>query len=49
MIRWFLSLFRRPVVVNTYTVQKTDWIVLHFEKNRQLAKELGREWPGERP
>lgn len=49
MMKRFLSLFRRrrqPVVVRTFKVAKDgDWIKLHFEKHRQLAKELGKPWP----
>ena len=49
MIRFLLRLFRRrTVVVNTYHTQKTDWIKRHFELHRQLAEELGREWPEKR-
>lgn len=41
-----LSLFRRrPVVIKTYHVEKTDWQKLRDAKNRQLAAELGRTWP----
>jgi hypothetical protein len=46
MIRWLISLLRRrPIVVRTYHVEKQDWLKLHFDKHRQLAKELGRDWP----
>lgn len=49
MIRFLLRLFRRrPVVVQTYHVEKSDWLRLHFEKHRQLAQELGKPWPEKR-
>lgn len=45
MIKILLRLFRRrPVVVSTYKVTKTDWYQRRAEKCRQLAKELGMDW-----
>jgi hypothetical protein len=45
MIRFVLSLFRRrPVVVQTFKTQKTDFEKRREEKCQQLAKELGRDW-----
>lgn len=49
MIRFLLRFFhRRPIVVQTYKVERSDWLKLHFAKHRQLAQELGRTWPEER-
>lgn len=44
MLKYLKSLFRRkPVVVNTYTVRKTDLQKLREEKHKQLRREMARE------
>ncbi|MGO4449057.1 hypothetical protein AB4Y96_09030 [Phyllobacterium sp. TAF24] len=35
---------RRPVLVSTYKVKKSDWYQRRSEKCRQLARELGLDW-----
>jgi len=46
MIRFLLSLFRRRpiVVVQTYSVKRTDLQLTRDLKHVELAKELGRTW-----
>lgn len=49
MIQIIKRLFRRkPVVVNTYRVEKTDWQKLRDQKCAELARQLGRQWPAGR-
>lgn len=49
MIQIIKRLFRRkPVVVNTYRVKKTDFQQERAKKCAELAREMGRQWPAGR-
>lgn len=45
MLKYLKALFRRKpvIVVNAYTVRKTDLQKLREEKHKQLAREMARE------
>jgi hypothetical protein len=45
MIRFILNLFRRrPIIVQTYSVRRTDLAQLRDLKHAELARSLGRTW-----
>lgn len=47
MIRWLRSLFRRrPIVVQTFHVKRTDLQQLREKTHAQLARELGMPFRG---
>ena len=45
-MKWLLSLLRRrrPIVVTTYHVKRTDLQKLRDQRHAQLARELGKTW-----
>lgn len=45
LARYFTRRHAAPVVVHTFKVAKTDLERAQEEKHRQLASELGRQWP----
>lgn len=45
LLRLITRAFRRPVVVNTYKVKKTDLRKKYVETTAQLAREMGKPNP----